>query len=121
MMVLSGLRPDAGLLEFLAHRARGSSARRLTLDVLAASAALFAAMWFDFSARFVIGSLAVCLIAYGAWGLFDRANSRFVIRRVPKAVGLFEALCALSAIVGVVAAAAVLLAVWAIALGTWIS
>ncbi len=120
-MVLSALRPDASLLEFLAHRARGASARRLALDVLAASAALFAALWWDFSARFVVGSAAACLIAYGAWGLLDRVNSRFVIRRLPKAAGLFEVLCALSAMVGVVAAAAVLLAVWAIALGTWIS
>jgi len=41
--------------------------------------------------------------------------------RWPRIAGLLDALCALAATVGVVAAAAGLFAIWAIALGTWIS
>jgi hypothetical protein len=54
-------------------------------------------------------------------GLLDRAGSRLSNRGWPRTARLIDALCVLSAALGVFAAAAVLLAVWAIALGTWIS
>ncbi len=69
----------------------------------------------------LIASAAALLFSYGAWGLLDRAASRVSNRGWLRTARLFEALCVLSAILGVMAAAGVLLAVWAIALGTWIS
>ena len=39
MMVLSALRPDASLSEFLAHRARSASVRRLAIDAVIGGAA----------------------------------------------------------------------------------
>jgi hypothetical protein len=121
MMVLSALRPDASLIEFLAHRARSASVRRLSIDVLAGAAAFAAALRWESAAQLVITTMALCLMAYGAWGLLDRARSHLSIRGWARTVGLFEALSALVASLGILAAAGFLFAVWAIALGTWIS
>ncbi|HEX9129936.1 MAG TPA: hypothetical protein VF850_12320 [Gemmatimonadaceae bacterium] len=121
MMVLSALRPDAGLFEFLAHRARSAPARRLGIDAVGGAAILAAALRWNPAAQPLIASAAALLFSYGAWGLLDRASSRVSNRGLLRTARLFEALRVLSAIIGVMAAAGVLLAVWAIALGTWIS
>ena len=121
MMVLSAFRPDAGLFEFLSHRARSAPVRRLGIDAVGGAAVLAAALRWNPAAQLVIASVATLLFSYGAWGLLDRAASRLANRGWPRTARLFEALCVLSAALGVFATGAVLLAVWAIALGTWIS
>ena len=121
MMVLSALRPDASLLEFLAHRARYASVRRLSIDVLGGVAAFAAALRWESAAQLVIATIAACLMSYGAWGLLDRARSHLVIRGWARGGRLLDALSALVASVGILAAAGFLFAIWAIALGTWIS
>jgi hypothetical protein len=82
---------------------------------------LAAALRWNPAAEPLIASAAALLFSYGAWGLLDRSSSRISSRGWLRTAQLFEALCVLSAILGVMAAAGVLLAVWAIALGTWIS
>ena len=121
MMVLSALRPDASLFEFLAHRARSAPVRRLAIDVAGGIAVAVAAFWAKPTAQFLIGSLAACLFSYGAWGLVDRVRSRVTISGSPRMAGLADALAALCVVLGVLAAVGVLLAIWAAALGTWIS
>ena len=121
MMVLSALRPDAGLFEYLARRARSASLRRLGVDAAMGAGTFVAALRWSSVAPMVIASAATLLFSYGAWGLLDRAKSIFASRLGPRSVGLIEALCALCVALGVVAVAGVLLTVWAIALGTWIS
>lgn len=121
MMVLSALRPDASLSEFLAHRARSASVRRLSIDLAVGITGASAALWWRPAAWLVLTSLAMCFLAYGAWGLVDRARSRLAIRDNRFLNASVDALCAAMAAVGVVAAAGLLLSVWAIALGTWIS
>jgi hypothetical protein len=120
MMVLSALRPDASLSEFLAHRARSASIRRLSIDLAVGIAGASAALWWRPVAWLVLTSLALCFFAYGAWGLVDRARSRVALRGNRLARASMDALCAAMGAVGVVAAAGLLLSVWAIALGTWI-
>ena len=121
MMVLSALRPDASIFEFLGHRARSASPQRLAADVLAGAGIFAAAFQWESNARLAAASAATCFVAYGIWGLIDRVRSRPPMSRWPRIAGLLDALCALAATVGVVAAAAGLFAIWAIALGTWIS
>jgi len=121
MMVLSALRPDAGLFEYLAHRARSATVRRLAIDVAVGAGALVAALRWHHAVHLVVASAAAFLAAYGAWGLLDRARSSYANRLGPRATGLVDALCALCAAVGVLSVAGILLAVWALALGTWIS
>ena len=119
-MVLSAGRYDAGLLEFLAARARSSSPLRLTGDVAAGAVALAATLWWSSAFDLVVASAAVSLIAYGAWGLLERVEL-LMPPGWKRMAGLVEALAALVALTGVVGALGVLLSVWALALGTWIS
>lgn len=121
MMVLSALRPDASLPEFLVHRARAASIRRLAVDALAGGAACAAAEWWRPTGWLVLASLALCFFSYGAWGVLDRARPRPAVIVRPLLAGLFDAACVLCALLGALAAAGVLLGVWALALGTWIS
>ena len=121
MMVLSALRPDASLPEFLLHRARSASIRRLAVDALAGGAAFAATVWWRPTAWLVLASAALCFLSFGAWGMLDRARSHPTVRDKAWLAGFFEATCALSALSGMIAAAGVLLGVWALALGTWIS
>lgn len=121
MMVLSALRPDASLSEYLSHRARSASLRRLSLDLAVGIVGASAALWWRPVAWLVFTSVALCFFAYGAWGLADRARSRMVARNNRIANASLDALCAALGAVGVIAAAGLLLGVWAIALGTWIS
>jgi hypothetical protein len=121
MMVLSALRPDASLPEFLTHRARSASVLRLSIDLGVGLAVMSAALWWRPSAWLLLTSLALCFVAYGAWGLADRARTGVAMRGNRLLSGSLEALCALLGGAGVVAVAGVLLSVWALALGTWIS
>ncbi|MEO8579234.1 MAG: hypothetical protein ABI469_03220 [Gemmatimonadales bacterium] len=120
-MVLSALRPDASLSEYLTERARAASVTRLTADALAGALAFAAAVWWELPLRLVFASIVACLFCYGAWGLLDRARTRAAARHLPKVVKVLDILCLLSAALGTLAVAGVLLAVWALALGTWIS
>jgi len=121
MMVLSVLRPDASLAEFLVHRARSASIRRLAADAVAGAGGCAAALSWRPTGWLVLASAALCVFSYGAWGILDRARSRSAVTDRALIAGFVEALCALSALLGALAAAGVLLGVWALALGTWIS
>jgi hypothetical protein len=120
MMVLSALRPDASLPEFLAHRARTASVRRLQIDLLVSLAIIAAEIWVRHSRWLPVLSVATCLGAYAMWGLIDRARAE----RAPAskfAGGLLDAVSAFFVALGIVGLGALLLSVWALALGTWIS
>jgi hypothetical protein len=121
MMVLSVLRPDAGLFEFLVHRARSATVRRLGLDVAFGTTAVASVFRWHPAASLVIASAATVLFSYGAWGLLDRGRSRLTINGWSRTASALDALGALSALLGVLAAGGMLFAVWAVALGTWIS
>jgi len=121
MMVLSALRPDASLPEFLAHRAKSASVRRLSIDLIIGLAGFAAALHWRPSGWLVVASLALCFFAYGGWGIADRARSSAVTRDSRLPLAFLDALCILLGAVGVLAIASLLFSVWAIALGTWIS
>ena len=121
MMVLSALRPDASLPEFLVHRARTASIRRLAVDALAGGAACAAALRWRPTGWLVLASAALCFFSYGAWGILDRVRSRSAVTDKTSLAGLVDATCVLCALLGALAAAGVLLGVWALGLGTWIS
>ena len=121
MMVLSALRPDASLSEFLAHRARSASMRRLAIDAVIGGAAWAAALWWKPTVWLVLASGGLCFFSYGAWGMLDRVRSRSTVAESTLLAGLVDATSALCATLGTIAVAGVLLGVWALALGTWIS
>jgi len=121
MMVLSVLRPDASLPEFLANRARSAGLRRLALDVAVGAAGFAAVVYWRPTASLILASVALCFFAYGSWGLVDRAHS-YVVRKGRRIVSsFFEILGALFVAIGIFAIAGILFGVWAAAIGTWIS
>lgn len=121
MMVLSAWRSDASLLEFLSARARSSSVRRLTLDVAAGAGVIMTVLRWDFALQIVAASAALCVLSYGLWGLLDRAGTIALGRGWARIAGAVDALRTLIALLGILGAVSVLLSVWALALGTWIS
>jgi hypothetical protein len=121
MMVLSALRPDASLPEFLAHRARSASARRLSIDLAVGVAGLSAAFHWRPAGWLVIASLALIFLTYGGWGIADRVRSIASARESRLSRTLLDALCFLLGAAGALATATLLYSVWAMALGTWIS
>jgi hypothetical protein len=121
MMVLSALRPDASLPEFLAHRARSASVRRLYIDTALGLAGFAAALHWRPAGWHIAASLALIFFAYGGWGIADRARSIASRPESRHLRALLNALCVLLGAAGVIATAALLYSVWAVALGTWIS
>ena len=120
-MVLSALRPDASLGEFLAHRARSAPVVRLAAEAIAGLIVLGAALWWNPRAQVVIASASLCLVSYALWGLLDRAHAVSSARgwhSATRALAVSRGLCVF---LGLIAGAGVLLSVWALALGTWIS
>ncbi|MEP6857113.1 MAG: hypothetical protein ABI994_01925 [Gemmatimonadales bacterium] len=121
MMVLSALRPDASLAEFLVQRARSASIRRLAANAVAGAVGFAAALWWRPTGWLIFDSAALCFLSYGAWGILDRVRSRSAVTARRPLAGLLDATCVLFALLGALAAAGVLLGVWALGLGTWIS
>ncbi|HJQ12826.1 MAG TPA: hypothetical protein VJ840_17480 [Gemmatimonadaceae bacterium] len=75
MMVLSSLRPDASIVEYLEQRARAESIRRLVTATLIAIALVVGGLRAAPFGKPVIVTLAFTYFCYGAWGLLDRALS----------------------------------------------
>jgi hypothetical protein len=121
MMVLSVLRPDASLPEFLAHRARSAGRLRLALDVALGIAGTSAVLYWKPTASLILASAALCFFAYGSWGLVDRAHSYALPKGKRIVTSFLEIICVFLAALGSVAAAGILFGVWAAAIGTWIS
>jgi hypothetical protein len=121
MMVLSALRPDASLPEFLAYRARAASVRRLSIDLAVGVVGFAAALFWRPTAWLIVASLAMIFFAYGSWGISDRYRSIATTRDNRRSRALLDVVCLVLVAVGVLATAALLYSVWAMALGTWIS
>jgi len=121
MMVLSALRPDASLPEFLAYRARSAPVLRLAAQGLTAVAALVAALWWDPPAQPVIVTASTCLMCYAGWGLLDRAVGHATSRGWRAATKVCLTLSSVLVGLGFLAGVGVLFSIWALALGTWIS
>jgi hypothetical protein len=121
MMVLSALRSDASLPEFLSHRAKSASVLRLSIDLAVGLASFAAALHWRPAGWLVVASLALIFFAYGGWGMADRARSIAATRDSRLSRTPLDALCFLLGATGLLATAVLLYSVWALALGTWIS
>ena len=121
MMVLSALRPDASLIEFLETRARAAPVRRLAIQAIAALALVTVAFSTLPYARSVVGTLAGVFFCYSVWGLLDRARSRSAARGWKRTTRSLEILCGLFVGLGVLSGLGSILAIWFVALGSaWV-
>jgi hypothetical protein len=93
----------------------------LAAEAVVAAVVLAAALWWNPTAQLLIVTSASCFLCYAAWGLLDRARSHVVARGASAAAKALQYLCIVCAALGVLAGAGILLSIWAMALGTWIS
>jgi hypothetical protein len=121
MMVLSALRPEASLPEFLAHRARAATLRRLSLDLVVGLGALSGLLWWRPAGLLVLASAALFVALYGGWGIADRARSATAGTGDARVLIPLNVLCGMLAAGGVIAMDALFFGDWEIALVTSIS
>jgi hypothetical protein len=121
MMRNGALAPDASLPDVLAARARAASDGRLVIDVIGGVCiAVGVAVWHP-SAWLIPFCVAVCLAAFGAWGIADREITERAEVAGSRMVRVLHVLQLLTVAAGALAAAAACYAVLAVTLGRWIS
>ena len=114
-------RPDAGLPEFLAARARHASDTRLVGDATGGVVVAVGAWLLRFPGWYLAFAAAGCFLAFGMWGIADRELGE---RGESASRGLrivLKATRTIAAIIGALAIAALLLSLMGIALGRIIS
>jgi len=108
------------LFSALAGRARATSDGQLVLAVICGLAATLAMAILRPFGWMVIGGIALCSAAFGAWGIADRELAeREAVRGSSAFVLRFVRVC--SVILGTSAAILAVLVMLGSALGTWIS
>jgi hypothetical protein len=114
-------RPDAGLPQFLAARARHASDTRLAADAIGGMFVAVSAAVLQFPAWYLVTAPALCFLAFGIWGIADRELGERG-ESASRALRLsLRAAQMLATLVGTLAFASVLLMLMAIALGRIIS
>ena len=121
MMVLSALRPDASLVEYLEYRARSASMPRLVFQAIVAIGLMAGGFGRLPFARPVVGTFAGVFFCYAAWGLLDRARFHYAKRGWTLTARYLRVLCAAFVGLGVLSGLAFILAIWFVALGSaWV-
>lgn len=113
-------RPGSGaaLPSFLAERARSSSDTRLALDALVGVVLAVATWLVQPVAWVVLLSVAICLFAYGVWGIADRELGERTVKS-GRHVSTLVAVRVIAAAVGVGAALTALFGGLSLVLGRW--
>jgi len=117
----SALRPDASLPELLAARARGASDGSLVLNaacgllLIGAMALLRPSVWP------LVGSIGLCLIAFGFWGITDRELGERANEPRSPVVSVLEIGRTTCVVLGALGALVLVFSTLRFALGTWIS
>jgi hypothetical protein len=114
---------EVNLVDFLTSRARRASDTRLVLDAaIGLVAALIALIWRPAGWHLIV-SAALCFAAFGGWGITDRElrESGVAAAHSIGALKMLRITRAIAASVGTLGAAAFLVGLLGVALGTWIS
>ena len=121
MMVLSALRPDASLVEYLEYRARSTSKARLVFQAIVAFALMAGGLGRLPFARPVVFTLGGVFFCYAVWGLLDRARSHYSKIGWTLTARYLGILCAGFVGLGVLSGLGLILAIWFVALGSaWV-
>jgi hypothetical protein len=114
-------RPDAGLPEFLAARARHASDSRLAADAIGGMLVGVSAAVLRFPAWYLVLAAAACFFAFGIWGIADRELGERGDGASRSLRTTLRAAEVIAAILGTLAFASLLLILMGIALGRIIS
>ena len=121
MMVLSSLRPDASIVEYLEQRARAESLRGLVARSVLALGLVIAGLGPISFGKVVVVSLAFTYFSYAVWGLLDRARSNAENGRSSVRAGYLSALCTFFVWAGVLSGIALVMSLGFLLLGApWI-
>ena len=120
-MMNPALRPDAGLTEFLAARARAASDGRLALDVVVGAIVVILFVAWRPAGWVSLAGAATSLAAFGLWGIIDREIRERAQAPHARAVSLLAALRLALACLGFLAGVAALFGSLGIVLGKVIS
>jgi hypothetical protein len=108
--------PEISLTAFIARRARVSSDARLIIDAVVGFIVAVAALLAQGPVWHLFTSAGICFLSYGAWGIADRElNERAAGSRAHKPLALARVA---SAVIGFVAAAALVVGALGVAIGT---
>jgi hypothetical protein len=118
-MVNSALRPDAGLGEVLAARARTASDKRLVADVLGGLLVAAVTLIWRPHGWFLFSSAAVCFAAFGCWGVADRELTESAHQWGSGGTRVLKLMRIFAAVAGALASAALMWGFLALGLGTW--
>jgi len=119
MMVLSSLRPDASIVEYLEHRARAESLPGLIARSLLAFAFVVAGLAPIPVYKPVVVSLGLTYFCYAVWGLLDRARSHS--QTIRSSYSYLNVLCTFFVWLGVLSGIGFLMSVGFLLLGApWI-
>ena len=111
--------PEISLTDLLARRARTSSDARLIIDAVVGFVVAIASLLAQGPAWYLFTSAGICFLSFGAWGIADRELAE---RESPVwTVRLLAAAKVFSAVIGFIAAAALLMGALGIAIGSIIS
>jgi hypothetical protein len=111
--------PEITLPAFLARRARNASDAHLVVDAVVGFVVAVAALLAQGPVWYLFASAGICFLSFGAWGIADRELNE---RLQPSVASRLLVLArAVSAIVGFVAAASVLIGALGVAIGRVIS
>ena len=117
----TALPPDASLRDVLVARARASSDARLVVDVAGGLLVLVVVAAWHPRGWLLASCAALCFAAFGAWGISDRELSTPDGPARRWQILVFRAIRVAAVVLGVLAAAALVLQLFGLALGTWIS
>jgi hypothetical protein len=107
------------LRELLVSRARRASDGRLVADVIGGGLiATLVVIWRPGGWLPLLGA-ACCFLAFGAWGITDRVLREQVTP--DRSTAMLAGLRIAAAVVGIAGAAMLLLGLWGLALGTWVT
>ena len=120
-MVLSSLRPEVSLVDFLESQARRESTRGLVARTAAALALMAVGLGPVSWAKPIAVALSIAYFSYAAWGLLDRARSHSMNSGRAVTVRYLNVLCAMFVGLGVLAGIALLMAIGFTLLGSpWV-
>ena len=107
--------PEISLTAFLARRARTSSDARLIIDAVVGFVVAIAALLAQGPIWHLFTSAGICFLSFGAWGIADRELGE---RDGAMVVRLLAAARIASAVIGFIAAAALVVGALGVAIGT---
>ena len=107
--------PEISLTDFLARRARRSSDARLIIDAVIGFIVALAALLAQRPIWHLFTSAGICFLSFGIWGIADRELAE---RQGTRVAPLLVTARIVSAIIGFVAAAALVVSALGIAIGT---